>query len=62
MLPRLLLVVAGLVGDRRGQDLVEYALAAAFVAVAASAAFPPSIAPAISTVFSKVGEVFAAIP
>ena len=48
--------------DHKGQDLVEYALAAAFVAVTVSAFFPPAIAPSISTVFSKVGDVFASQP
>ena len=43
--------------DGRAQDLVESSLAAGFVAVAASAFFPPSIAPMISTIFSKVVEV-----
>lgn len=62
MLPKLTLVIGGIFGDRRGQDLVEYALAAAFVALAASAFFPPSIAPAISAVFSKIVDVFAAQP
>lgn len=39
--------------DRRGQDLVEYALMAGFVAVAAGA-FMPNTAAQISTIFSKV--------
>ena len=43
--------------DCRAQDLVEYSLAAAFVAVTVSAFFPPAIAPAISTVMSKVVAV-----
>ena len=42
--------------DRRGQDLIEYALMAGFVAVAAAAAFPP-IATTVSEIFSKVGSV-----
>ncbi|HLK47293.1 MAG TPA: hypothetical protein VKT49_04110 [Bryobacteraceae bacterium] len=42
--------------DRRGQDMIEYALMAAFIAVA-SAAVLPSATPAISTVLSKVGSV-----
>jgi pilus assembly protein Flp/PilA len=45
--------------DRRGQDLIEYALMAGFVAVAAGAAFPP-VATTISQVFSKVGSVLTA--
>jgi pilus assembly protein Flp/PilA len=42
--------------DRRGQDLIEYALMAGFVAVAAGAAFPP-VANTISEIFSKVQSV-----
>ncbi|MBN8730070.1 MAG: Flp family type IVb pilin [Acidobacteria bacterium] len=40
--------------DRRGQDLIEYAMLAAFLAVAVGAVFPSDIAPNISRVFSKV--------
>lgn len=42
--------------DRRGQDLVEYALMAGFVAVAAGAIFPNTIAPNISQIFSKISS------
>jgi pilus assembly protein Flp/PilA len=42
--------------DTRGQDLIEYALMAGFVAVAAGAVMP-SVATSISTIFSKVGSV-----
>jgi pilus assembly protein Flp/PilA len=45
--------------DTRGQDLIEYALMAGFVAVAAGAIMP-SIATSISTIFSKVGSVMTA--
>jgi Flp pilus assembly pilin Flp len=40
--------------DVRGQDLVEYALMAAFVAVAAGAIFPATVVPNISQIFSKI--------
>ena len=39
--------------DTRGQDLIEYALMAGFVAVAAGAIMP-NVASSISTIFSKV--------
>lgn len=39
--------------DTRGQDMVEYALLAGFVAVAAAASFPP-VAEDIIVIFSKV--------
>jgi pilus assembly protein Flp/PilA len=42
--------------DTRGQDLVEYALLAGFVAVAAGALLP-AISTSISTIFSKMGSV-----
>ncbi len=44
--------------DNRGQDLIEYALMAGFVAVAAGAVMP-GVADSISTIFSKVGSVMA---
>jgi Flp pilus assembly pilin Flp len=42
--------------DRRGQDLIEYALMAGFVAVAAGAIMP-GVATSISQIFSKVSSV-----
>jgi Flp pilus assembly pilin Flp len=44
--------------DTRAQDLIEYALMAGFVAVAAGAVMP-GVASSISTIFSKVGSVLA---
>ena len=45
--------------DRRGQDLIEYALMAGFVAVAAGAIMP-SVASSISTIFSQISSVMTA--
>jgi len=42
----------------KGQDLIEYALMAGFVAVAAGALMP-NIASSISTVFSKITSILA---
>jgi Flp pilus assembly pilin Flp len=42
--------------DTRAQDLIEYALMAGFVAVAAGAVMP-GVASSISQIFSKVGSV-----
>ena len=39
--------------DTRGQDLIEYALLAGFVAVAAGAIMP-NVASSISTIFSAI--------
>ena len=45
--------------DTSGQDLIEYALMAGFVAVAAGALMP-NIASSISTVFSKITSLLVA--
>ena len=42
--------------DTRGQDLVEYALAAGMVAVAAVAAMP-ALTSTMSNVFTKIGGI-----
>ncbi|HSR09591.1 MAG TPA: hypothetical protein VLM42_20840 [Bryobacteraceae bacterium] len=44
--------------ETRGQDLIEYALMAGFLAVAAGAVLP-SAGPIISTLFSKVASQLA---
>jgi len=44
--------------DTHGQDLIEYALMAGFVAVAAGAIMP-GVASNISIIFSKVSSVIA---
>jgi pilus assembly protein Flp/PilA len=41
--------------DARGQDLIEYAMMAGFIALAAGALMP-GIATSIGTVFTKVGS------
>jgi Flp pilus assembly pilin Flp len=45
--------------DRRGQDLIEYALMAGFVAVAAGAIMP-GVSSSISMIFSQVASVMTA--
>ena len=42
--------------DERGQDMVEYALLAGFIAVAAGGLLP-GIADGISIIFSKMGSL-----
>ena len=46
-------LILKLARDERAQDLVEYALLTAFVAVAAGALLPP-VADSISIIFSKM--------
>ena len=45
-----------LLREEDGQDLIEYALTASFIAVAVAGFFPTTIAPNISTVFSKINS------
>ena len=51
--------VVKLAKQTRGQDLIEYALMAGFVAVAAGAVMP-TVSASISTIFSQVASVMAA--
>ena len=48
--------IGTLVEDTEAQDMIEYALLAGFVAVAAGALLP-GISTSISTIFSKMGSV-----
>jgi Flp pilus assembly pilin Flp len=45
--------------DTRAQDMIEYALMAGFVAVAAGAILP-GVSTSISTIFSKISSVMTA--
>lgn len=44
--------------DIYGQDMIEYALLAAALAVVVAGFLPPAIMPAVSTIFSKVVSGF----
>jgi len=44
--------------DIRGQDMIEYALLAASIAVVVAGFLPPQIMPAVSTIFSKIVSGF----
>jgi len=52
-------MVSRFLRDDQGQDLIEYALMAGFIAVAAGALMP-NISSSISTVFSKVQSLMTA--
>ena len=52
-------ILVNLLKDDRGQDLIEYALMAGFVAVAAGAIMP-RVSSNISQIFSKVQSVMTA--
>ena len=52
----LVIRLRSIVEDDEGQDMVEYALLAGFVAVAAGALLP-AISTSVSTIFSRMGSV-----
>ena len=56
---KLQMFLANLIKDRKGQDMVEYALLAGFIAVAAGALLP-GISDSISTIFSRMASVVSA--
>ena len=56
MVLQLMVLTSRIFKDKRGQDLIEYALMAGFVAVAAGAIMP-GVANSISTIFSEISSV-----
>jgi pilus assembly protein Flp/PilA len=56
---KLYIFLTNLAKDEQGQDMVEYALLAGFIAVAAGAVLP-GISTSISQIFSKMASVTAA--
>jgi Flp pilus assembly pilin Flp len=48
-----------LLKDRRGQDLIEYALLAATIAIVVAGFLPPAVMPSVSTIFSKISSSMA---
>jgi pilus assembly protein Flp/PilA len=47
-------ILSGLIGDESGQDLIEYALVAAIIALGATAAMK-TVTTAITGAFTKIG-------
>ena len=48
--------------NRQGQDMIEYALLAAAIAVIIAGFLPPAIVPMVSTIFSKIEYAFGITP
>jgi len=48
--------------NRQGQDMIEYALLAAAMAVLVAGFLPPAIMPMVSTIFSKIVVAFSKTP
>ena len=48
--------------NNEGQDLIEYALLVATLAVVVAGFLPPSVMPSISTIFSKISGLLGSAP
>jgi Flp pilus assembly pilin Flp len=59
-MPRLNKIAKTLWRDVQGQDMIEYALMAASIAVVIAGFLPPAVMPAVSTIFSKIISGFSA--
>ncbi len=53
-LTRLLLQLRRIRTDQSGQDMIEYALMAAAVAILVAGILPPRIMPAVNQIFTKI--------
>ena len=56
---RALLILKILWRDDSGQDMIEYALLCATLAIVVAGFLPPSVMPSVSTIFSKISSSFA---
>ena len=54
-------VLSGLISDESGQDLIEYALVAAIIALGATAAMT-TVSKDITNVFTKIGRSLSSAP
>jgi pilus assembly protein Flp/PilA len=59
--PKMRTLMARLLRDDEGQDLVEYVLLVSLIALAVAAAFPP-VTNAITAVFTNVGAAISGAP
>jgi Flp pilus assembly pilin Flp len=59
---RAALSVRALRNNRQGQDMIEYALLAAAMAVLVAGFLPPAIMPMVSGIFSKICDAFSKTP
>lgn len=47
-------LIVRLLSDRSGQDMIEYALMASFIAVAVASFIPYSVIPIMSLIYSRI--------
>ena len=58
----MLLLIKSVWRNNEGQDLIEYALLVATLAVVVAGFLPPTVMPSVSTIFSKISSMLAAAP
>jgi len=51
--------IARLWSEQAGQDMIEYALLAAALALVVAGFLPPQVMPSVSTIFSKISSSIA---
>ena len=56
---RVLFLLKLLWHEQSGQDMIEYALLCATLAIVVAGFLPPTIMPSVSTIFSKITSSFA---
>ena len=47
--------------NKRGQDMIEYALLAATLVVVVAGFLPQTLMPSVSTIFSKISSLFSGV-
>jgi len=58
----MMLLIKSVWQNHEGQDMIEYALLAATIAVVVAGFLPPAIMPSISSIFSKISGVLSTAP
>jgi len=56
---RALFILKRLWRNESGQDMIEYALLCAALAIVVAGFLPPAVMPSVSTIFSKLTSTFA---
>jgi Flp pilus assembly pilin Flp len=58
---KMLTKLKSLLRNKRGQDMIEYALLAATLVVVVAGFLPQTLMPSVSTIFSKITSLFSGV-
>ena len=58
----MILLMKSIWQNNEGQDLIEYALLVATLAVVVAGFLPPTVMPSVSTIFSKISDMLSNAP